>query len=110
MSTSPRNPGGQARRGLAIVVAAPSGTGKTTVCREVVQRDRRIVFSVSHTTRSRRPAERDGVDYHFVDESEFRQRVDAGTFLEWAVYNGNHYGTISQGIKGYRYPKKIQER
>ena len=94
MSASPS----RKSRGLAVVVAAPSGTGKTTVCREVVERDGRIVFSVSHTTRPRRPAERDGVDYHFVDEKEFRQRVDTGAFLEWAVYNGNHYGTSFSSI------------
>jgi len=76
-----------------VVVAAPSGTGKTTVCREVVARDGRIVFSVSHTTRPRRPGEVDGVDYHFVDEQEFRRLIRDGAFLEWAEYNGNHYGT-----------------
>jgi guanylate kinase len=76
-----------------IVVAAPSGTGKTTVCREVVARDGRIVFSVSHTTRPRRPAEVDGVDYHFVSRAEFDRLIREGAFLEWAEYNGNHYGT-----------------
>jgi guanylate kinase len=76
-----------------VVVAAPSGTGKTTVCREVVARDGGIVFSVSHTTRRRRPAEVDGVDYHFVGEAEFHRLIGAGAFLEWAEYNGNHYGT-----------------
>ncbi len=98
MSASPRIPGRAARTGRVVVVAAPSGTGKTTVCREVVQRDGRIVFSVSHTTRPQRPAERDGVDYHFVDEDEFRRLVDTGAFLEWAVYNGNHYGTSFSSI------------
>jgi len=76
-----------------VVVAAPSGTGKTTVCREVVARDPEIVFSVSHTTRRQRAGERDGHDYHFVDLADFRRMADAGEFLEWAVYNQNHYGT-----------------
>jgi guanylate kinase len=76
-----------------VVVAAPSGTGKTTVCRQVVARDGRIVFSVSHTTRPRRPSEVDGVDYHFVSEAEFQRLIREGAFLEWAEYNGNHYGT-----------------
>jgi guanylate kinase len=76
-----------------VVVAAPSGTGKTTVCREVVERDPAIDFSVSHTTRPRRPSERDGVDYHFVTREEFDRLVAAGAFLEWAEYNGNRYGT-----------------
>jgi guanylate kinase len=76
-----------------VVVAAPSGTGKTTVCREVVARDPRIEFSVSHTTRSRRPAERDGIDYHFVTREGFDRLVAQDGFLEWAEYNGNRYGT-----------------
>ena len=79
--------------GFPVVVAAPSGTGKTTVCREVVARDGGIEFSVSHTTRPKRPAERDGVDYHFVTPEEFERLVAKGAFLEWAEYNGNLYGT-----------------
>jgi guanylate kinase len=82
-----------ARTGFPVVVAAPSGTGKTTVCREVVARDAQIEFSVSHTTRAQRPRERDGVDYHFVSPGEFSRLIDASAFLEWAVYNGNRYGT-----------------
>jgi guanylate kinase len=81
------------RSGFPVVVAAPSGTGKTTVCREVVARDPAIEFSVSHTTRPRRPAESDGVDYHFVTPEEFERLAKAGAFLEWAVYGGNRYGT-----------------
>jgi guanylate kinase len=81
------------RRGFPVVVAAPSGTGKTTVCREVVARDEEIVFSISHTTRPCRPGEEDGVDYHFVRPAEFEEQVEAGAFLEWAEYNGNRYGT-----------------
>jgi guanylate kinase len=76
-----------------VVVAAPSGTGKTTVCREVVKRDPGIEFSVSHTTRPQRPGERDGVDYHFVTRERFAELVHEGAFLEWAEYNGNCYGT-----------------
>lgn len=81
------------RSGFPVVVAAPSGTGKTTVCREVVARDPAIEFSVSHTTRPQRPKEKDGVDYHFVTPEEFERLAKAGAFLEWAVYNGNRYGT-----------------
>lgn len=80
-------------RGLPVVVAAPSGTGKTTVCREVVKRDGRIVFSVSHTTRRRREKEQDGVDYHFVSQEQFTRLVEEEAFLEWATYNDNRYGT-----------------
>ena len=87
-----------ARSGIPVVVAAPSGTGKTTVCRKVVERDAQIEFSISHTTRERRPRERDGVDYHFVTPAEFERLVGEGAFLEWAVYNGNRYGTSWRAI------------
>jgi guanylate kinase len=87
------------RRGIPFVVAAPSGTGKTTVCHRVVEDDPGIVFSVSHTTRKQREGEVDGRDYHFVAASEFERRVDAGAFLEWAVYNGNRYGTSWDAIE-----------
>lgn len=80
------------------MVAAPSGTGKTTVCRALVARDPRLLFSVSHTTRARRPDEEDGRDYHFVGEAEFRRMIDAGEFLEWAVYNDRLYGTSFAAI------------
>jgi guanylate kinase len=88
-----------ARRGLPFVIAAPSGTGKTTVCRGVVARDRGIVFSVSHTTRPPRSGERDGVDYHFVSEEAFERMVEAGEFLEHARYSGNRYGTSWAAIE-----------
>lgn len=88
-----------ARVGFPVVVAAPSGTGKTTVCREVVTRDPGIVFSVSHTTRPRRESETDGKDYHFVGTDEFRRMVDAGAFLEWAEYNDHLYGTSWAAIQ-----------
>lgn len=88
------------RRGLAVVISAPSGTGKTTVCREVAQRDSRVSFAVSHTTRPQRPQERDGVDYHFVDEPEFRRLIEGDAFLEYAEYNGSLYGTTWQAVEG----------
>jgi guanylate kinase len=80
-------------RGIPFVVSAPSGTGKTTVCRGVVARDAGIAFSISHTTRAMRPGEQDGRDYHFVSRDEFRRLVDAGAFVEHAEYAGNLYGT-----------------
>jgi guanylate kinase len=86
------------RRRIPFVVAAPSGTGKTTVCHRVVEGDPGIVFSVSHTTRKRREGEVDGEDYHFVCRSEFERLIGAGAFLEWALYNGNHYGTSWDSI------------
>ena len=86
-------------RGMVVVVAAPSGTGKTTVCRRVVEQDERIEFSISHTTRPRRPGERDGRDYHFVDRPGFERLVGEGAFLESAEYNGNRYGTSWKAIE-----------
>lgn len=89
-----------ARRGIPFVVSAPSGTGKTTVCRAVVERDPGIEFSVSHTTRPPRPGERDGVDYHFVDVATFRAMVADGAFVEHAEYAGNLYGTSQRALDG----------
>jgi len=85
--------GGGEARAIPFVVAAPSGTGKTTVCRRVVARDPRVELSVSHTTRARRPGEEDGIAYHFVTPAVFQAMVDAKEFLEWAEYHGNRYGT-----------------
>jgi guanylate kinase len=87
-----------AKQGIPFVVAAPSGTGKTTVCRQVVERDDRVSFSVSHTTRRKREDEVDGRDYFFVDEPEFRRLVAEGDFLEWAEYNAHLYGTSWKAI------------
>jgi len=81
------------RRGIPFVVSAPSGTGKTTVCRGLVDRDPGIEFSISHTTRARRSGEEDGAHYHFVSRTEFERMVAAGAFVEHAEYAGNLYGT-----------------
>jgi guanylate kinase len=86
-------------RGTPFVVAAPSGTGKTTVCVALRERDPGLVLSVSHTTRKPRAGERDGIDYHFVSDAEFQQLVAQDAFLEWAVYNGNRYGTSWRSIE-----------
>jgi guanylate kinase len=87
------------RVGIPFVVAAPSGTGKTTVCQRVVATDPLIEFSVSQTTRPRREGELDGTDYHFVNREEFERLIGEGAFLEWAIYNGNHYGTSWASIE-----------
>jgi guanylate kinase len=80
-------------------VAAPSGTGKTTVCRRVMERDERLRFSISHTTRRPREGERDGVDYYFVAPRVFREMVEAGAFVEHAEYAGNLYGTSWRALE-----------
>jgi guanylate kinase len=89
--------------GVLFIVSSPSGGGKTTLIREVMARlaarGIRAHFSVSHTTRQRRPAETDGIDYHFVDRADFETMVQRGQFLEWAEYNGNLYGTARAEVE-----------
>jgi len=78
---------------LLVVVSAPSGAGKTSLCEWVAGAIPNLAHSVSYTTRPRRPDEQDGRDYHFVEEATFRAMVDGGEFAEWAVVHGHHYGT-----------------
>lgn len=85
--------------GHVFVIAAPSGTGKTTLCARILAEDENLVLSVSHTTRAPRAGEQNGVHYHFVEPSEFRPLVDADAFLEHAEYNGNLYGTSFGAIR-----------
>ena len=80
-------------RGSVIVVSAPSGAGKSTAVARVVREMDGLRFSVSHTTRPPRPGERDGVEYHFVDEEAFARLREGGQLLEWAEVHGYHYGT-----------------
>jgi len=87
------------RLGIPFVIAAPSGTGKTTVCRRALERDNHLDFSISHTTRSPRQGERNGVDYHFVSASEFRRLVEDGAFVEHAEYNAENYGTSHEALR-----------
>lgn len=78
---------------VILVLSAPTGGGKTTIGRRLVERDGAIRFSVSHTTRSPRPGERDGVDYHFVERGAFEAMAARGEFFEWAEVHGHLYGT-----------------
>jgi guanylate kinase len=91
-----------AARGDLIVIAAPSGAGKTTLVRALLQRMPELVFSISHTTRSPRPAERDGIDYFFVDEPEFLRMAEAGQFLEHALVFDHWYGTGKAYVEDLR--------
>jgi guanylate kinase len=81
------------RRGTLFVVSAPSGAGKTTLCREMRLRLPDLAYSVSVTTRLPRPGEVDGADFRFVSELDFRAMLDRGEFAEWASVHGNVYGT-----------------
>ncbi|MFY9269350.1 MAG: guanylate kinase [Candidatus Manganitrophaceae bacterium] len=81
------------RKGIIFVVSAPSGAGKTSLCREVVKQVPNLQYSISYSTRSPRPGEVHGKDYFFVDEATFRNMVDKGDFIEWAEVHGHLYGT-----------------
>jgi guanylate kinase len=87
MSNNPNPPG------IALVIAAPSGAGKTTLARALVERHPDVEFSVSATTRPKRSYEEGSRDYHFVDEAEFARLQEQGELLEWAVVHGRRYGT-----------------
>lgn len=86
-------------RGTVLVISAPSGAGKTTLCKRLIQEDGNLEFSVSFTTRRARAGEREGVDYHFVDRPEFERRRERGDFIEWATVGGQLYGTSATAVK-----------
>jgi len=80
-------------KGLVFIISAPSGTGKTTLVRKVMEALPGLCFSVSYTTRSPRTGEKDGVDYHFVSQAVFQEMIEKDQFLEWAEVLGHYYGT-----------------
>ncbi len=84
--------------GHLFIVVAPSGAGKTTLVRLLLENDPGIRLSVSHTTRQARRGERNGIDYHFIDPQTFRDKVANHDFIEWAEVHGNFYGTSRSGI------------
>jgi guanylate kinase len=84
--------------GRLIVLTGPSGVGKGTLMRSLLQRHPELYYSVSATTRSPRAGEVDGKHYHFIDRSKFEQLVARGEFLEWAEFAGNYYGTPKQAV------------
>jgi guanylate kinase len=88
-----------ARHGTLFVVSAPSGAGKTTLCREARLRLPDLAYSVSATTRAPRPGEVDGVDFRFVSEKDFRAMLDRGELAEWATVHGNLYGTPAGSLE-----------
>ncbi len=90
------------RRGLLIVISGPSGVGKDTLIKRLLELDRNLRYSVSCTTRPPRPNEVDGVDYTFVSREQFKKLIQEGAFLEWADYNGNLYGTLADRVERAR--------
>lgn len=82
-----------------LVLSSPSGGGKSTIARKLVQGRDDVAFSVSATTRPMRPGEADGKDYYFLSDEEFDRRVESGGFLEWATYGGRRYGTLVSEVQ-----------
>lgn len=87
------------RLGIALIVSGPSGSGKSSISREVMKRHPEVAFSISCTTRSPRSGERNGVDYHFLSVEDFRKKIEAGEFIEYAQVHGNFYGTLKSEVE-----------
>ncbi|RKY81727.1 guanylate kinase, partial [candidate division KSB1 bacterium] len=86
-------------KGLIVVISAPAGAGKTTLCKRLLQISSSFISSVSFTTRPPRKNEIEGVDYYFVSREEFEKLIEKETFLEWAQVHGHLYGTSADFLK-----------
>jgi len=84
--------------GIIFILSAPSGTGKTTICKLLIQKLPDLKFSISHTTREPRNGEVEGTDYHFTSKKEFEEKIERGEFLEWAKVFKNYYGTAFESV------------
>jgi guanylate kinase len=100
MSPDPSLPFQTRRSGILFLISAPSGAGKSTLLNGI-RGQGNFVYSVSCTTRSPRPGERNGTDYHFLSRTKFEEEIAAGHFLEWAQVHGNYYGTLSSSVKAH---------
>lgn len=87
------------RRGLMLVLSSPSGAGKSTICRTLLENDPSLALSVSVTTRARRGSEIEGVHYHFISQREFERLRDSDGLLEWAEVHGNFYGSPREPVE-----------
>ena len=87
------------KRGKLIVISAPSGTGKTSICKKLLKKNSDWNFSISATTREKRHEEVDGVDYHFMTIKEFEHKENFGEFVEWEFVHGNRYATLIEPIE-----------
>lgn len=90
------------RQGIVYVISAPSGAGKTSLCRELLAAFPELQVSISYTTRPIRPGEKEGVDYHFVTPETFRQMIKDSAFAEWAEVHDNYYGTAFSALEEAR--------
>ena len=87
------------KRGHLFIISAPSGGGKTTLVKAVLQQFRDVLYSISYTTRKPRVEERDGIDYHFISKQDFKKGIHKGRWAEWAEVYGNYYGTSAEFIE-----------
>lgn len=87
---------------ISLVISAPSGAGKTTIIRKLMESEPRLVFSVSTTTRTMRKGEVEGKSYHYIDDAEFKKMVDNGEFVEWAKVHAHSYGTTQKEVDRIR--------
>jgi len=87
------------KRGHLFIISAPSGAGKTTLVKAVLQQFRDMLYSISYTTRNPRVEERDGIDYHFISKQDFKKGIHKGRWAEWAEVYGNYYGTSAEFIE-----------
>ena len=91
-----------------IIITAPSGAGKTSITRFLLEKYPFLSFSISAATREARGAEKNGVDYYFMSEADFRQKIDADAFVEWEmVYEGKYYGTLKSELARIRQMEKV---
>ena len=88
--------------GIKFIISAPSGTGKTTVCKILKQKLPKLKFSISHTTREPRDSETDGIDYHFISEENFEDKIKHDKFIEWAKVYQYYYGTAFESIDSHK--------
>lgn len=86
-------------KGTLYIISAPSGAGKTSLVKKLIENEPKVAVSVSHTTRAMRPGEQDGVDYFFVEKDEFLKMAGSGAFLEYAQVFDNYYGTSQQHVE-----------
>jgi guanylate kinase len=86
-------------KGALVIISAPSGTGKSTICRKLLQKRKDLRYSISCTTRQPRPGEKDGKHYFFQNRDEFKRKIRRGEFLEWAVVHDEYYGTPRKFIE-----------
>ena len=82
-----------------VIITAPSGSGKTTLCKQILEKEDRVKFSISHTSRKMRQNEKNGIDYYFVTNEEFLDGIDKDEFIEWNYHFDCYYGTSKSQIK-----------